>query len=136
MDNNILTNFHPWLDSVYFKADKAVLELAEKVVAKVARGQKIIFGRMVTGEKFIEDENRAEINEKYCPLSVDMESASIAHVCYVNRVPFLAIRTITDDSSHSGVDEFEKNCMKASEISAILVKELLKEMARSQDKEE
>lgn len=43
---------------------------------------------MVTEEQFIEDERRTEINEKYAPLSVDMETVSIAHVCYVNNVPF------------------------------------------------
>ncbi len=81
---------------------------------------------MVTGEKFIEDSMRNEINNKFSPLSVDMETASIAHVCYVNKIPFIAIRTITDTASHSGVDNFEKNCRQASIISKDVVLEMLK----------
>lgn len=83
---------------------------------------------MITGEKFIEDEGPEFINIKYAPLSVDMETASVAHVCYVNKIPFIAIRTITDTSSHMGIDEFEKNCDKASQISANLVKGMLREL--------
>lgn len=87
---------------------------------------------MITGETFIEDEKREFINDKYLPLSVDMETASVAHVCYVNKIPFIAIRTITDTSCHSGIDEFERNCDKASQISANLVKGVLRELYLSQ----
>lgn len=50
------------------------------------------------------------------PLTVDMETAAIAHVCYVNIIPFLAIRCITDTAKHSGVEHFEQNCKRASDI--------------------
>ena len=128
VDDDILTEFHPWLDSIYFKADKRLLNLAKKAISNFNTNHNIVFGRMVTGEKFIEDERREFINIKYEPLSVDMETASVAHVCYVNKIPFIAIRTITDTSSHSGIDEFEKNCDKASQISANLVKAMLREV--------
>ena len=128
VDDDILTEFHPWLDSIYFKADKRLLNLAKKAISNFNTNHNIVFGKMVTGEKFIEDERRESINIKYEPLSVDMETASVAHVCYVNKIPFIAIRTITDTSSHSGIDEFEKNCDKASQISANLVKAMLREV--------
>ena len=128
VDDDILTEFHPWLDSIYFKADKRLLNLAKKAISNFNTNHNIVFGKMVTGEKFIEDERREFINIKYEPLSVDMETASVAHVCYVNKIPFIAIRTITDTSSHSGIDEFEKNCDKASQISANLVKAMLREV--------
>ena len=41
-----------------------------------------------------------------------------AHVCHVNRIPFLSVRTVTDTSTHKGLENFEKNCEAASEISA------------------
>ena len=128
VDDDILTEFHPWLDSIYFKADKRLLNLAKKAISNFNTNHNIVFGKMVTGEKFIEDERREFINIKYEPLSVDMETASVAHVCYVNEISFIAIRTITDTSSHSGIDEFEKNCDKASQISANLVKAMLREV--------
>lgn len=57
-----------------------------------------------------------------------METAAIAHVCYVNAVPFISIRTITDTPDAVGVDEFELNCDKASEISVSVVKALLTQL--------
>ena len=62
------------------------------------------------------------------PLTIDMETASVAHVCYVNKIPFISIRTITDTASNCGIDEFEKNCDKASQISANLVKYILRKL--------
>ncbi len=46
------------------------------------------------------------------PLTVDMETAAIAYVCYGNRVPFLAIRCVTDTASHSGSENFEKTARR------------------------
>lgn len=128
--SGILTEFHPWMDSVWFKADEQLLEIARETARSVGENRKIVFGRMVTGEQFIEDDNRAEINAGFAPLSVDMETAAIAHVCYVNGIPFVAVRTITDTPDHRGAAAFEENCAAASEISAEFVREMLSRMAR------
>lgn len=131
VDEGILTQFHPWMKTIYFKADNKLLELSKKVLKDKQGENKIYWGRMITGETFIKEENREEANAKYNPLSVDMETASVAHVCYVNNVPFIAIRSITDTADHSGIGEFEKNCVEASEISMEIVACILKEMSNS-----
>lgn len=125
---NILTEFHPWLDTVFFQADKELIKLSQIAVEKMHEKPKVFWGRMVTGEAFISDDGRKEINDKYSPLSVDMETASIAHVCYVYQIPFISIRCITDNASHSGVDNFEENCGKASEIAKDITLALLNEI--------
>lgn len=122
---DILTDFHPWMDSVYFKADDRLLAAA----GETARSEKehgVVFGRMMTGEAFIEDDGREEICERYAPLCVDMETAAIAHVCYVNKIPFISVRCITDTPDHKGIGEFEKNCEAASRIAAGFVEEMLR----------
>lgn len=129
VDEGILTDFHPWLSSIYLKADEQLLAVAAETACHIDTKHAIVFGRMVTGEKFIEDEKRDDINEKFAPLSVDMETASVAHVCYVNKIPFIAVRTITDTPDHRGMGAFEENCPKAAQISANFVREMLKNMA-------
>lgn len=131
----ILTEFHPWMDSVFFKADEELLMLSEKVVAKLNTDYRIVWGRMVTGEAFITDEGRDEINAKFIPLTVDMETGSIAHVCYVNRIPFIAIRSITDTPSHSGSEYFEENCEKASVIAKDITVALLEKLGKNKEKQ-
>ncbi len=130
MQSNILTAFHPWMSSEYFYADEPLINLARIAIKPFEHRHRIHFGRMVTGEAFISDERREGINAAFAPLSVDMETASIAQVCYVNRIPFIAIRTITDDANHSASENFEKNCQTASEISKEIILALLSELAR------
>ena len=77
------------------------------------------------------DEGRQKINQEFAPLTVDMETASIAHVCYVNRIPFLSIRCITDTAEHSGLDNFDENCAKASVIAKDITVALLTEIKNS-----
>ena len=124
----ILTEFHPWMENVFFKADKELLKLSEKAVKKLNSDYNIVWGRMVTGEAFITDDGRDEINGQFAPLTVDMETGSIAHVCYVNQIPFIAIRSITDTPSHSGSEYFEENCEKASVIAKEITVALLAEI--------
>ena len=123
---DILTEFHPWLKENYFESDRKLFAAAQRYSEKIP--YPVLFGTMATGEQFIEDEKRGEINEKYAPLSVDMETAAAAHVCYVNSVPFLSVRTITDTAEHKGAENFEKNCETASERAAGIVIGILEEL--------
>ena len=116
VSKGILTHFHPWMDSEWFFADDDLLETSKTALKDMRTDGQIYWGRMVTGEAFIEDDGRQEIIDRYNPMSVDMETGSIAHVCYVNEIPFIAIRSITDTADHSGEEFFEKNCVKAAEI--------------------
>lgn len=128
---DILTEFHPWMKSVFFAADPGLLSLSKSAVQKIRPAGKIIWGRMATGEAFITDEGRQKICDESAPLTVDMETAAIAHVCYVNGIPFISIRCITDTPEHSGVDSFDANCPKASaiakDITVALIREIKKE---------
>lgn len=126
--DDILTDFHPWLESIWFPADPALRACAEAAAAKQPREYPVRFGRMVTGEAFITDDGRQEINARFAPLTVDMESAAVAHVCHANGVPFLAIRTVTDTADHSGAGNFELNCEKASAIAKDFTLALLREI--------
>lgn len=122
---HILTEFHPWLDAPSFKADRDLLNLAGMAAQRISGGRRIAFGRMATGEAFIEDGQRESICHRLAPLTVDMETAAIAHVCHVNRTPFIAVRTITDTPDHSGLTAFEQNCAEAAQLSAEFVRAML-----------
>ena len=124
----ILTAFHPRMPSLFFKADDILLALSTKAAKQIDDKHRIHWGRMVTGETFTTDEGRETINSIFEPLSVDMETASIAQVCYVNNIPFISIRTLTDTATHSGTENFDKNCVAASFISKEIVLSLILEI--------
>lgn len=112
--DEILTRYHPWMEHPYFMADQALLN---QIVASNAGDETVLVGKMVTGEAFIDQDGREAIIEKYNPQCVDMETASVAHVCYVNRIPFVAIRSMSDTPQESGNSNFAKYASAAAEKS-------------------
>lgn len=128
MGESILTDFHPYMDSVYFPSDKNLLSAAEKAALRFGTEKRVFFGRVVTGEQFIEQDRREYLSRRFSPLSADMETAGAAHACYVNRIPFISVRTITDTAEYDGTDQFEKNCAEASEIAAEFVRLIIEEL--------
>lgn len=123
-----LTAYHPWLETPFFRTETKLVELSKSAVRKTKTGGKVFWGRIVTGESFITDEGRDRIMKAFSPLAVDMESAAIAHVCHVNSLPFISIRSITDTAQHSGVETFEENCEKAAEISKDITVSFIEEL--------
>lgn len=98
--------------------------LREKVVnALNGKGLKFYQGKIASGDKFIsESEDLSDIKNKFDAIACDMETASIAHVCYLNNVDFLAIRVISDninkDHSEMDYEKFKKSM--AESIAKIL----------------
>ncbi|WP_455498369.1 5'-methylthioadenosine/adenosylhomocysteine nucleosidase [Coprobacter sp.] len=72
-------------------------ELLRKAVS-LSDTTSIYSGLICSGDQFITD--RKELNRIKATfaegLAVDMESASIAQVCYMNKIPFLSFRIISD----------------------------------------
>ena len=64
VDFAFLRDYHPHFDTPFFVTDPKLIMLAETVAAKISTGGKIHFGRMMTGEAFITDEGRPQINER------------------------------------------------------------------------
>lgn len=126
MDDGILTECHPWMPSAYFDGDRDLLERVREYGKETDK--RILFGAIVTGDHFITEEGREDINRTFSPLAVDMETAGVAHACYVNGVPFLAVRTITDTEDYAGEEHFERNCDQASAISAEIIVGLIRSL--------
>ena len=55
-------------------------------------------GLTVTGDQFLTDVTRLKEIKQLFPqaLAVDMESAAVSQTCYLNKVPFISLRIISD----------------------------------------
>ena len=73
-----------------FQADPYLLEKAQLTGAKP--------GLIVTGDWFVDAKEKMREIIGHFPeaKAVDMESAAIAHACYINKVPFISFRVISD----------------------------------------
>ncbi len=113
----------------YYSADETLVSAALGVLEKNA-AINTASGLIVSGDSFIAaDDQKTSIVEKFSDsLAVDMESASIAQTCHQFRVPFLIIRSISDQADRAAdmtYDEFlKKACINSSEAVKLLLKEL------------
>ena len=79
----ILTKYHPWMEDIYFRPDRKLLELCQDTAKSLLITGKCYIGRIITGEIFITHNERENLIQQFNPLCVDMESASVAHTCTI-----------------------------------------------------
>lgn len=111
-----------------FKADENLIKKAELAFEKTnsVDGRKILAGRIATGDQFIADKEKKEYIKKICsPLCVEMEGAAIAHACFLNKVPYLILRCISDMADESVEATYSFNESVAAQESAKVVIEML-----------
>lgn len=125
----ILTEYHPWMEDIYFKTDIAMVNAASNIAKSLELKNKCYIGRIITGEAFITENERDKLIQTFEPLCVDMESAGVAHVCYANSIPFIVIRSMSDFANEEGSESFENNMEAASLNSLLIVEGLIKRYA-------
>jgi adenosylhomocysteine nucleosidase len=118
----------PRLDTFDFKCDTELVELARKACASI-KDINTFVGRIVSGDEFIASLDKIQWLEKeFNALSCEMEGASIAHVCYLNNIPFVVIRSISDNANNGAHMDFEKFTPIAVKNSTALLKEIILSM--------
>ncbi len=115
----------PRMDTFDFKCDAALVEAAKKACNSLGDIHTFV-GRIVSGDVFVADIEKIQWLEKeFSALSCEMEGASIAHTCYLNNIPFVVIRSISDNANNGAHMDFEKFTPIAVKNSTALLKEML-----------
>ena len=119
----------PQMEASFFKADRTLVELAKEVCKKVNPEIGVHEGRVVSGDKFISDAETKErligLFDGYC---AEMEGAAVAHAAFLNKIPYVVVRAISDKadgSAHMDYPEFER---AAAAHCAKLVESLVAEL--------
>lgn len=116
----------PQMGCLAFPADEKLSALAVECCKEVNPDISVYNGRIASGDQFISDKKVKEhIITNFGGFCVEMEGASIAHAAYLNHVPFVIIRAISDkadDSAEMDYPTFEK---AAAAHSAALVEHML-----------
>ena len=116
----------PQLGLREFPADERLAKLAKEACEKVNPDIHACLGRVVSGDQFISgNEIKEKLIREYQGDCAEMEGASIAHGAYLNNIPFVIIRAISDKADNSAEMDYPVFEAAAAKHSAALVKELV-----------
>ena len=117
----------PQMDVFSFAANEELVELAEQVCHEVNPEINVFRGRIVSGDQFVADKAVKErITSLFHGFCTEMEGAAIAQASYLNGVPFVILRAISDKADDSATEDYPTFERKAVEHSVKLVEGLLK----------
>ena len=79
----------------------------------------------MSGDQFVSDKDKKKwLVDNFAGSCTEMEGAAIAHAAYLNKVPFLIIRAISDKADDSASMDYPAFEAKAIEHSVKLILEL------------
>ena len=97
----------PQMEEFSFAADAKLRALALQVCKEVNPDIEVFEGRIVSGDQFISDDAvKASIIQNFGGCAVEMEGAAIGQTAYLNGVPFLVIRAISDKADGSATMDY------------------------------
>ncbi len=110
-----------------FPADNSLISALEKACDNILKDNKHFTGRIATGDQFIGSRDvKNTIRDDFDAMCVEMEGGSIAQTCYVNNIPFVVLRSISDKADDSAELSYMTFVEKAAVVSSNIVVEFLK----------
>ena len=98
----------PRLDTFDFKCDELLVNLAKE--SCIERSEINSFtGRIATGDQFVANIDKIKwLSQEFEAIACEMEGGSIAHVCYLNNIPFVVIRSISDNANNGAHMDYQQ----------------------------
>ena len=102
----------PQMPVFFFNADDNLRRLAAEVCTEVHPDIQVFEGRIASGDQFVCDQDvKNRIVSEFSAYATEMEGAAIGQAAYLNEIPFLVVRAISDKADGSAqmdYSEFEK----------------------------
>ena len=97
----------PRMETSCFKADPTLVRAAKAACEKAVPEIQAFTGRIVSGDQFISDRAvKNRILAQFGGMCTEMEGAAIAQAAYLNKIPFVIIRAISDKADDSAVVDY------------------------------
>lgn len=128
MDTTVFGDAHgqvPRMNVFDFKCDDTLVAAAKRA-CDTMKEINTFSGRIVSGDQFICSVEKIRwIEKEFNALACEMEGASIAHVCHLNNVPCVIIRSISDNANNGAHMDFEKFTPIGVKNSTTILKDML-----------
>ena len=115
----------PRMDSSIFIADDKLIDMASDA-AKDLKDVYVKKGIVVSGDVFVSSsELKDALQTEFNADCAEMEGAAIAHVCMLNKMPFLVIRAMSDKANGEAPGNFDEFVFEAAKNSKKLILNML-----------
>lgn len=119
----------PRLDTFSFPADERLVQAAKLANEEVNTDIHTFTGRVVSGDQFIAGEEKKNyLIRTFDGKCAEMEGAAIAQTAYLNNIPYVIIRAISDKADNSAVMDYPTFEKHATEHSLKLLKNMLERL--------
>lgn len=117
----------PRMKEWIFKADEKLIELAMEC-GKDELKSKLFKGRVLSGDQFIADKEKKQwLIDTFHGMCCEMEGCAIGQTAYLNNIPFVILRAISDKSDGSDiVDYMDFKFIAIEELHKLIIKMLKK----------
>jgi len=116
----------PRLETSFFVADAELVRIAKEACEAVT-DKKAFVARIGSGDQFVSDSQaKARIWNTFEAYCVEMEGAAIAQTAFLNKIPFVVIRAISDKANEEATVSFDKFVAMAAKNSSDTVEEIVK----------
>lgn len=112
----------------YIYCDKTLVEECQEAIENIENeSYKVVIGTIATADSFCDKPEIAKmVRKEFNAECVEMEGAAVAQVCYLDQIPFLVIRGISDTPNGNNKIDFRKYLEIASKQSAKILQNLIK----------
>lgn len=119
----------PRMEESTFIADTTLLDIATEVCKEVNPDIGVFQGRVVSGDQFISGrDKKISLVDNFDGYCTEMEGGAIAQVAYLNKIPYLVIRAISDKADNSAEIDYQEFEMKAIEHTVKLMSALIERL--------
>ncbi len=119
----------PRMDTSFFEADQKLVDRARKAAELIKGEHKVYVARIASGDQFISSmQVKENIYSTFTAYCAEMEGAAIAHTCYLNQVPFVIIRAISDKADQNADENFDEFVTMAAKNASKMIENIIKDM--------
>ncbi len=118
----------PRMDNSYFEADQMLIDLA-KDISEEELDKNVYVGRVASGDQFVASvDQKDDIYTTFNAYCAEMEGAAIAQTCYLNKIPFVILRAISDKADGSAEMNFTHFTELAAKNAITILSNMIKKI--------
>ncbi|MNZ71553.1 5'-methylthioadenosine/S-adenosylhomocysteine nucleosidase [compost metagenome] len=124
----------PYQEVSDYPADPRFVALAQEACALKCSDHHYIVGKVLSGDQFVADYHYvALLRETMNGACVEMEGAAVAQVCYMNQIPYVVLRSMSDKADGTADVNFAEFTVMASNRSYQIINEMLERLPTVQN---